>query len=186
MSEVKLDSLGRRIPKRTKEWGANIAKALSKKYDETCIECGTVFSCHRCRRGTAKYCSVKCKADSRRGRENPKAQKSTVTYSGIHEWAKRYIERTVCAHCGARNRMLHTANISGEYKRDLVDWVVLCVPCHSEFDGQTKVSNRENDNIIRLRNSGKTFREIGEMYDVTRKTISKRYYRVTNDIQHNK
>lgn len=58
-------------------------------------------------------------------------------YDSIHDWVKRYKGNPKkCEHCllNDLNRMYHWANISGEYKRNLDDWLRLCVPCHSKMD----------------------------------------------------
>lgn len=40
-----------------------------------------------------------------------------------------------CEHCGTtEKRMYHWANISGNYLRDVSDYIRLCVPCHKRFD----------------------------------------------------
>lgn len=31
-------------------------------------------------------------------------------------------------------RKTHNANLSGEYRRDVYDFVEMCVPCHKTFD----------------------------------------------------
>ena len=61
-----------------------------------------------------------------------------VTYSGIHAWVKRKLgSPDTCENCGKTGLTgckIHWANISGEYKRDLSDWIRLCVPCHFRMD----------------------------------------------------
>jgi len=106
-------------------------------------------------------------------------QKKEVKYRGIHMWISRHMPLDLCVNCGKKDVRLHHANISGEYKRDKEDWKVLCVPCHSEFDGNSKIPNSSNSTIVGLREQGISFSEIAKRFDVTRKAISKRYYRVT-------
>lgn len=61
-----------------------------------------------------------------------------VKYSGIHMWVRKLLGVPQwCEHCGSTNRPLkqyHWANISGEYKRLIEDWMRLCVKCHSHHD----------------------------------------------------
>ena len=58
-----------------------------------------------------------------------------VKYNGLHQWVQRRKGKSVmCELCGVSGRMLHWANKSREYKRDLSDWIRLCVPCHSKYD----------------------------------------------------
>ncbi len=42
-----------------------------------------------------------------------------VGYFALHNWIQRKFE---------------WANKSGEYKRDLTDWIRLCTPCHAKYD----------------------------------------------------
>ena len=39
-----------------------------------------------------------------------------------------------CGKDGLLGKKIHWANISGEYKRDLFDYMRLCVPCHKRYD----------------------------------------------------
>ncbi len=55
----KIDSLGRRIPKRTKRWGKNISKALRKGKVKPC-KCGKIFYTSPYRQDSSKYCSMSC------------------------------------------------------------------------------------------------------------------------------
>lgn len=67
-------------------------------------------------------------------------------YSSIHDWVKRRINRSnICEQCGIDDKKikqshgtvisyLHLANISGEYKRQVDDWIFLCPKCHSALD----------------------------------------------------
>ncbi len=115
-------------------------------------------------------------------KERRYAQKTVVKYRGIHMWASRHMPVVNCDDCGTKKGTLHHANISGKYKRDLDDWKILCVPCHSEFDGNNKIPLSQNKEIIRLRESGMSFQKIADLYAVSRKCISKRFYRITRKI----
>jgi len=131
--------------------------------------------CHRYRNGEVKYCSRKCTGIAIRGREKKATQKKRVRYSGIHMWIRRYLPAEKCSECGATGK-LHRANISKKYLRNISDWKVLCVRCHSEFDGNAKILRADIERIIGLRKAGMTFNQIADDYGVTRKAISKRYY----------
>lgn len=67
----------------------------------------------------------------------------SVGYYALHDWIKRNLGKpTKCEHCekdGLTGHSIHWASISHEYKRDLSDWVRLCVPCHSKFDRRRKL-----------------------------------------------
>lgn len=63
---------------------------------------------------------------------------NNVGYVALHTWVKRKLGKpTVCAMCGIEEfnpYKIHWANISGEYKRDLNDWIRLCASCHHKID----------------------------------------------------
>ena len=59
-----------------------------------------------------------------------------VSYSGLHYWIHRKLGMPkICCNCGTiQAKKYEWANISGEYKRDLTDWIRLCKRCHSLKD----------------------------------------------------
>ncbi len=70
-----------------------------------------------------------------KGSENPMWKGDNVKYLGLHMWVRRRLGKaTVCQFCGENTKMIHWANKSHEYKRDLADWFSLCVPCHRSYD----------------------------------------------------
>lgn len=62
----------------------------------------------------------------------------TVGYTGLHAWVRRQLGTPKeCEHCdkdGLVGRKIHWASKSGEYKRDVDDWIRLCASCHSKYD----------------------------------------------------
>lgn len=73
--------------------------------------------------------------------ENNKAWKGeNVGYVALHAWVKRYLGiPDFCESCCKNDRRRYEwANKSGKYKRDLNDWVRLCVPCHRKHDIQIR------------------------------------------------
>ncbi len=101
--------------------------------------------------GRKKFCSLECrnKAYSERmmgnkfndgrdliGASNPNWKSSGISYVGIHAWVVRRQGRPMeCSECGTTEyHRYEWANISREYKRDLNDWVRLCVSCHRRYD----------------------------------------------------
>lgn len=70
------------------------------------------------------------------GRERPRRIKpGTSEYSAIHYWAKKNLEDPKkCLDCGATDRRLHWANVSGQYLKEASDWRRLCPSCHSVYD----------------------------------------------------
>ena len=66
-----------------------------------------------------------------------------VGYSGLHTWVRKHLGKPLkCEHCSKENKpakdgrykFVQWANKSHEYKRDLMDWLALCVPCHKKYD----------------------------------------------------
>lgn len=59
-----------------------------------------------------------------------------VGYVALHNWVRRRLGTPrYCAYCEAEDKLVyHWANISHAYKRDLSDWIRLCVSCHSKYD----------------------------------------------------
>ena len=63
-----------------------------------------------------------------------------VGYSGVHRWLqKHYPKSGLCEQCsaiaGVNCRRTEYANISGEYRRDRIDYRELCPSCHRRLDG---------------------------------------------------
>lgn len=62
-----------------------------------------------------------------------------VKYRALHNWVEvRLGKPRGCKMCNRNDlkglKAYHWANISGEYKRDLSDWMRLCASCHKRFD----------------------------------------------------
>ena len=80
-------------------------------------------------------------ASVRYGEKNNKWKGDAVCKVGnaaIHPWVKRQLGfPNKCEFCGFESDShfkIHWANISHEYKRDISDWMRLCVPCHKRYD----------------------------------------------------
>ncbi len=72
-----------------------------------------------------------------RGEQTGGYKGDRAKYAARHMWAKANFEnKEKCDHCGANERRLEWANISGKYKRERSDWIILCVPCHRRFDNK--------------------------------------------------
>jgi hypothetical protein len=63
-------------------------------------------------------------------------------YVAKHMWiASKLGKPCTCEFCGRTNlkgRQIHWANKDHTYKRDLEDWIRLCVKCHSNYDKTLK------------------------------------------------
>lgn len=68
--------------------------------------------------------------------KHPQWKGDEVSYVGLHMWIRRKLGKpNKCEHCKTEEeRLYHWANISKEYKRELSDWIRLCVPCHKRYD----------------------------------------------------
>lgn len=76
------------------------------------------------------------KTDYMIGENNHNWKGDNVGYHSLHRWVKKYkIKPKECQHCGKEKKYLELANISGEYKRDINDYVYLCMRCHKIMDG---------------------------------------------------
>ena len=75
-------------------------------------------------------------AESRTGEKNGRWLGNNVGYIALHQWVSKNLGKPQhCAVCkSTEKKMYHWANISRAYKRELSDWIRLCVSCHWKFD----------------------------------------------------
>ena len=88
--------------------------------------------CLVCHKTLANYGTKHCKAH-----QSPNNWKGdNASYHAVHAWVARHRGTPKqCEHCGTtEDREYHWANKSQQYKRELSDWIRLCVPCHSQYD----------------------------------------------------
>lgn len=75
---------------------------------------------------------------SMRGGNHPRWKGDSVKYESLHDWIQVQKGKAIkCEHCGSSGgkiRGCHWANKSGNYLRDLDDWISLCAKCHSKYD----------------------------------------------------
>jgi hypothetical protein len=81
-----------------------------------------------------------------RGDKDGNWKGNDVGYRGLHIWVQNELGTPdTCEHCGKSNlkgKQIQWANKSGNYLRDITDWLRLCVPCHKKYDSQnTKTIN---------------------------------------------
>jgi len=61
-----------------------------------------------------------------------------VGYAGLHWWIRKHKPKPdFCEMCGEK-QPFEVANISGEYKRDINDFMWVCRKCHMKSDGRLK------------------------------------------------
>jgi len=72
------------------------------------------------------------------GENNINWKGDEVKYRSLHSWIHRYKGKpSKCENCLKDNlsgHQIHWANISHNYKRELSDWIRLCVKCHKTYD----------------------------------------------------
>jgi len=77
------------------------------------------------------------------GKDNASWKGDKVGYSALHSWVRRCKGKAkICEKCNKENgpakdgrfKLVQWVNISREYKRDLEDFMALCVPCHKKYD----------------------------------------------------
>lgn len=75
-----------------------------------------------------------------KGKEMPKGEVAyhwlgdKVGYGGVHQWLyKKYGKAKECEKCHSVGD-IEWANISKKYKRDISDWMQLCISCHRKYD----------------------------------------------------
>ena len=110
---------------------------------ECICKCGRYFYVYKksFEKGKAgKFCSVSC-----RGKFNTSKFKightpynykgDDIKYETLHDYIRKNKKKTgKCEFCGKSNCRLEWANKSFKYKRDLNDWIELCVKCHRNYD----------------------------------------------------
>lgn len=80
----------------------------------------------------------KMRLSAKKGEFSSSWKGDDVGYLGLHEWVYKTLGKpSKCENCGKENlsgRKIHWANISKKYKRDIKDWLRLCVSCHWKYD----------------------------------------------------
>lgn len=100
---------------------------------------------HSFKKGSKVGEKTRFKSEDVTGEKNPNWKGNTVGYSALHLWVKRWLGKpSKCEHCGktVKGVGIHWANRTGEYKRDLNDWLRLCSKCHREYDLLNNLINK--------------------------------------------
>lgn len=121
----------------------------------TCKQCNKEFSVHDYRAEKAKCCNQKCYLEwlhsrpvsvktrkkmslARSDEKHPFWKGENTSYRSLHRWVQKKLGKAKqCEFCGKKKttpKSIHWANRSGLYLRNLLDWLELCVPCHSAYD----------------------------------------------------
>lgn len=120
-----------------------------------CLVCDNQFHIAPARlkeyKNRGQFCSLKCKRVGIKmpsGKDHPNWKENDVGYSGLHTWVKKKLgkpdrcDNSDCVYprIGDKGRIMkkpkiyHWANKSGQYKRNLNDWIRLCCSCHKLYD----------------------------------------------------
>lgn len=113
----------------------------------SCENCGKYAYVIKARLNTWRYCSSVCSYSARKGktmntgRTHFKKGQIPHNYLGekagyfaVHKWVYKTLPNIrVCLYCGIDEK-LQWANVSGEYKREIEDWIRLCAKCHVNYD----------------------------------------------------
>ena len=139
-----------------------VKKSLKYNYSKKCRECNQDFFCKIklsiTQWSIQKFCSKKCsnvneeKRDKVRkiilalgnkppihwGADNSNWKGDNVGYDALHNWVSRQLGKpNTCEHCkksGLSGQWIQWANKSGNYLRNITDWIRLCAKCHSAYD----------------------------------------------------
>lgn len=74
------------------------------------------------------------------GEKNVNWRGADAKYGSLHDWVSYHLGRPRrCYNCDTtEHSRFEWANVSGEYKRDLDDWVRLCKTCHVLIDNSDR------------------------------------------------
>lgn len=74
------------------------------------------------------------------------ADKRITQYHSIHYWVKKRLPKTeACSWCGNQSLRIELANLSGDYKKEVSDFVWICVSCHKKYDGVHELQKKYAD-----------------------------------------
>lgn len=74
-----------------------------------------------------------------KGKDHYLWKKDEVGYSALHSWVRRNLGKIrECVYCGEDEKRIEWASISHHAKRDLNDYIPLCIPCHREYDRKAR------------------------------------------------
>jgi len=124
-----------------REKGRAYAKRKSWENPGVCGDCGgpCMSESTRC-----NVCHCRDLATRQTGALHGNWKGEDATYTAHHHWIKRWGTKTgMCRHCLQTppptrdgRSTTHWANVSGEYRRSVADWIELCPTCHKNHDLQ--------------------------------------------------
>ena len=92
--------------------------------------------CRDCGRVLTTNDGIYCRWHVKVGNRSHLWKGDSVSYRGLHKWIElRLGKPRLCQLCKTTTaKNYQWANISHLYKRDLTDWLRLCIPCHVKYD----------------------------------------------------
>jgi hypothetical protein len=114
---------------------------ISHKYHQRNFRKERIFCSQRCR-------IIGNKSNFMLGEKNSSWKGDNAKYCAKHQWInKNYGKANKCENkdCLKESKIFDWANISGEYKRDIKDYKMLCRSCHGKFDKWHLKRNRGSD-----------------------------------------
>lgn len=130
--------LGRRVSKKTEFKKGNEGFWTGKKRDPEMVKRNAEKL--RGRKMTPEQLEAHI-ARTPRGENNPNWKGAKASYEAQHSWVRRHKGvPSFCEKCGVnkppigKKSWFEWANISGEYHRDLNDYMSLCPNCHQKMD----------------------------------------------------
>lgn len=119
-------------PEMRKKYIDGMRTIRRKRMEKTC-PCGDKYKTKYPERST--YCSRPCKTKYMKRITPSNYKGGRVGYDALHDWINRWLGKAkVCKFCGEDKKRVHWANKSHEYKRELTDFIPLCVSCHRKYD----------------------------------------------------
>ena len=104
-----------------------------------------------------------------------------VSKSALHVWVRRHkVKPELCVHCNIK-KPYDLANISGEYKRDINDFLWLCRGCHMKYDFERGVRKMTEEQRLKLSKAkrGKKMPPCSEVTRLKRSIIAQKRERNT-------
>lgn len=115
-----------------------------RKIEKTCEGCAKAVMLYP----VEKFCSKTCYNKHNRDEKHYLWRGEKAKYGTKHQWIRRLLgSANKCIRCGlntlpeGKKRYFDWANISGEYKREVSDWMQLCKKCHKAFDKSRHITS---------------------------------------------
>ena len=133
--KISVANTGKKYGHHTEEWKKKMSKTMTGRK----VSPETILKLRKSHIGIKQSReTIEKRVSQLRGENNSSWKGDDVGYVGLHVWIARHLGRpTKCEHCGQNGltgRTIHWASKSHEYKRDVSDWLRLCIKCHGKYD----------------------------------------------------